>query len=242
MKKRNEDALLVDGKVFQGEVRIDLTLSKCEGHIFAVADGMAGSPNPHVGSALLLQLLGKSSAKLSTPTLNLRNRLLDLQYSFVERGKISGCRGAAATLAGIVISGQRAQIFNVGDSRVYYIRDGLIQQVSRDHTELADMIEHGEIESMSIRDAPSSFLEPSSFYMADGMHAVTRVHIQAVALDGSWAILVCTDGLVDVLDDKEIAAGSKDKDSLLALIAEARKRNGTDDITVLVLRPVYSPS
>ena len=237
-KKRNEDALLLDGKVHQGSIRLEQTIKRKAGEalLLAVADGMAGSPVPHVGSSLLLQLLDESFRKSPAPTENLRERLLDLQDAFVERARKMRSRGTSATLAGVVISDDKVQVFNVGDSRVYGIVDGTIRQLSRDHTELADMIDNGEIEPMTAREAPSSFLEPSSFYMADPMHTLTRIFLRTLPLSEVGQILICSDGLTEVLDDEEIAeAAQTGITSLLSLITTARKRNGMDDITTVAI-------
>jgi serine/threonine protein phosphatase PrpC len=243
-KKRNEDALLLNGQVHQGNIHLEQKVSSNKGEslVFAVADGMAGSPYAHMGSSLLLQLLQESFRKSPAPE-NLRNRLLELQDHFVARGRRMKCPGTAATLAGVVISGGQVQIFNVGDSRVYRIKDGEIRQLSRDHTELADMIENGEIEPMSIREAPSSFLEPSSFYMADPMHMLTRVYLRSIKLQDAGTILICSDGLVDVLEDDEIAvAAQAGTDTLLVQVSTARKRNGLDDITLIQIGLTYAYS
>ena len=235
-KKRNEDALLLEGKVHQGSFRLEHKVRMIDGEplVFAVADGVAGSPYAHIGSSLLLQLLDESFRKSPTAPANLRNRLLELQETYVERGRKMKCRGTAATLAGIVISGEQVQIFNVGDSRVYGIANGTMRQLSRDHTELADMIESGAIESIAAKDAPSSYLQPSSFFMADGMHSLGRVYTHTMTIDRTGAILICSDGLIDVLDDDEIAGvGVGKMASWLSLIGQARKRKGNDDITMM---------
>ena len=109
-------------------------------------------------------------------------------------------------------------------------------QLSRDHTELSDMIESGEIRPMTAKEAPSSLLQPSSFFMADGMHALGRIHIRTMTAADAGGILICSDGLVDVLDDEEIAgAGVENMTSWISLIGLARKRNGNDDITMMAV-------
>lgn len=239
-KKRNEDALLLNGQMHQGSIRLEQTINANAGEpmVFAVADGMAGSPHPHVGSALLLLLLHESFKKSADTSISLRERLLALQDLYVEHSQKRKCHGTAATLAGIVITDRLVQVFNVGDSRVYGIKNGIIRQLSKDHTELADMIESGEIASMPVKDAPSSFLEPSSFYMADTMHSLARVYVRNVRLDEVDSILICSDGLIDVLDDDEIGkAAQAGIDSLHAAISKARKRKGFDDITLCLVQP-----
>ncbi len=72
------------------------------------------------------------------------------------------------------------------------------------------------------------------------MHAVERVFTRTMEWDGTNTILVCTDGLVDVLDDEEIGAEARDLTSLVTLFGVARKRNGADDITVLLVRPMLA--
>jgi serine/threonine protein phosphatase PrpC len=237
-KKRNEDALLVDGKIHQGSIRLEQKVRLGENGplVFAVADGMAGSPHPQMGSNLLLQLLNESFRETPASPPNLRDRLLELQYAYVERGRKMKCRGTSATLAGVVIQDKQVHVFNVGDSRVYGIRDRMIRQLSRDHTELADMIESGEIKPMTVREAPSSFLEPSSFYMADTMHELTRVHTNTIEFTSIESLLICSDGLVDVLDEEEIRiAVTTGIEGLGALTGTARKRNERDDITSIVI-------
>lgn len=237
-KKRNEDALLIDGEVYQGSVRLAQSANHNDAYpkLYAIADGMAGSPYPHIGSGLLLQILYKSVQTHQGNPENLRQCLLNLQDDFVTQARKRKCTGTAATLAGVIVEDSVVKIFNAGDSRVYGIRDDQITQLSRDHTELADMIDSGEIEPMSVKDAPSSFLEPSSFYMADPMHSLTRVFQRTLKTDETNVVLICSDGLVDTLkDDELIPAGQLEIEALFSLISEARKRGGMDDISVIAI-------
>ena len=237
-KRRNEDALLLNGQVHQGNIRMDELLQRKNGDplVLAVADGMAGSPYAHFGSRLLLELLAESFRQSPDSQMNLRDRLLALQDTFVEHGRKLKRRGTAATLAGVVITDDQVQVFNVGDSRVYGINGGTVRQLSRDHTELADMIESGEVEPMAVRDAPSSFLEPSSFFMADAIHELGSIYIRTVALDSVEAIIICSDGLLDTINDIEIAAWPNEAYLAQAILETARARGALDDITVQSLR------
>jgi len=92
-KRRNEDALLIDGKVHQGSIHFEqnVTLKQGQPLVFAVADGVAGSPSAHMGSSLLLQLLDESFRKSPASPTSLRERLLELQETYVERGRKMKC-------------------------------------------------------------------------------------------------------------------------------------------------------
>ena len=242
-KIRNEDCVLIAGQIQQGAIR-DEQVIQFQGNgtmVFAVADGMAGSPFPHRGSHLLLEILDESFNINSSLHESFRNRMHSVQDTLVARARRGKCHGSAATLAGVALSGDELQVFNVGDSRVYGVAKDTANRLSCDHTELADMIENGEIQPMAVKDAPSSFLEPSSFFMADAMHDVGSINSKTIPLTRFSSLLICTDGLVDVIDDDEIAAANlasiKDIEKLVKL---GRSRKGLDDISVLLLH-INSP-
>lgn len=128
-------------------------------------------------------------------------------------------------------------VVQVGDSRCYYFRDGQLQQLTRDQTMAQDLVDKGALPADRAAQSPFSHVLASSIGGPEATPEVSRVD-----LSRSGCVLMCTDGLTKHVSDSEIVAhlGAMQSAEQVcqALLALALERGGSDNITVLVGRPL----
>ena len=239
-KAHNEDAVLLDDRVHQGRVREHGEVDTSQPRYFAVADGVASGTLPRTASRRLLELL---QTCLATAPVNasLSALLHQLQKDYVALGANAALYGMASTLVGVRLIGNVATIFNVGDSRAYLLTRGLdgpqASLLSRDHSFVNDLVDEGEITQEQSEDAASFMRGLTSQYIVDAEFDEFKVNVVTRTLQSDERLLLCSDGLNEVLRDADIAKlliGHSDDDLLKACKA-SRRAGGTDDFSVIVL-------
>ena len=239
-KANNEDALLLNGQVHQGRVREHGELDPPQTCYFAVADGVSISTHPRMASRRLLELLnarlGPAPCAASLSTL-----LQEVQQDYVALSTNDELLGMAATLVGARIIGNAITIFNVGDSRAYLLTGDesgpQARLLSRDHSVLNDMIDDGDITLEQSGNAASFMRGLTSQFIADPEFDEFKVNIVGHRWLPGDRLLLCSDGLNEVLSDGEIAAllvGDSVED-LLNSCKASRRAGGTDDFSVIML-------
>jgi len=239
-KAHNEDAVLLAGQVHQGSVREHGEADASHPCIFAVADGVSTSTRPRTASRRLLELL-HARFEVVTATASIPALLRQVQQDFVALGANGEFRDMATTLVGVRIVGSTVTIFNVGDSRAYLLTSDATgthaRLLSKDHSVLNDMIDDGEITQEQAADAASFMRGLTSQFIADPECDEFKVNVVSHQWRPGERLLLCSDGLNEVLSDAEIAAllaGSSDDDLLNASKA-SRRAGGTDDFSLIVL-------
>ena len=210
--------------------------------LLAIADGMGGHEAGEIASALCLKILGEgfqdAGANLDPETLDAL--LTEADRSIVEAG--SGRAGT--TLTGAVLiearaaSGQAEQpqllVFNVGDSRTYLWAQGLLQQVSVDHSEVQELMDIGQLDAAQAATHPRRHV----ITRALGINANSHPDYWLVPLAGQERILVCSDGLSSEVGDnaiQEILARFPDpQQASEELVQAALDAGGRDNISVIV--------
>ena len=205
--------------------------------VFLVADGMGGHSAGDVASRLAVeefaQLAGRPAAEadeIHECFSRTARRLRDV----VDAGRTAG-----TTVAGVAVAAYDGAeywlVFNIGDSRVYRLADGALEQISVDHSVVQDLIDAGEI-------------DPAEANVHPERHVVTRaIATNAEPSPDYWLIpagptdrlLVCTDGLTIELADERIrqVLCSQPDPQLAAerLVAEAVAAGGADNISAVVV-------
>ena len=154
--------------------------------------------------------------------------------------------GMASTLVGVRLISNVATIFNVGDSRAYLLTHGddrpHANLLSRDHSFVNDLVEEGEITQEQSEDAASFMRGLTSQFIVDAEFDEFKVNVVTRTLQRGQRLLLCSDGLNEVLSDAEIAAllvGHADND-LLNSCKASRCAGGTDDFSVIVLEATFA--
>ena len=240
-KSHNEDATLLNGKVHQGRVREHGEVDTTWPCYVAIADGVSISTNPRMASRRLLELL-RSRLASAPVTASMSTLLHQVQQDYVALAADPILEGMASTLVGVRMIGNAATIFNVGDSRTYLLtadsQGAHIRLLTRDHSALNDMIDEGEITQEQSENAASFLRGLTSQFMVDPGCDEFKVNVFTHTLQPGERLVLCSDGLNEVLSDAQIAAllgQDHSVDGLLNACKASRRAGGTDDFSVIVL-------
>ena len=140
------------------------------------------------------------------------------------------------TLVVATIEGSALKVANVGDSRLYIIGDD-ITQITRDHSLVEEMVQRGELDKESAR----VHVNKNIITRAIGADVSVVPEIFSVDLEKGDKILLCSDGLTNMVDDGRIArlikAGGSVREICERLIEAANENGGSDNITAMVIDP-----
>ena len=124
---------------------------------------------------------------------------------------------------------------HVGDSRAYLLRDSELRQLTRDHSVVQEMLEQGMLTAQEARHAANRHI----ITRAIGLQAELECDVQTLSRRPGDLLLLCSDGLSDMIDDAHIAQILRDRESLegaaAQLIASAYRGGGFDNITVVLM-------
>jgi serine/threonine protein phosphatase PrpC len=218
VRDHNEDGYLVDG---------DLRL-------VAVADGMGGHRGGEVASATALSVMHE----VFTEGRDLQAAVVAANEAVFERStEDDDVRGMGTTMTAGVLAedGETLVIAHVGDSRAYLYRDGELSRVTTDHSLVEELIRAGELtEEEALRDSRRSMIT-----RAVGLEPDVEVDLYPVALQLGDRLVLCSDGLTDMVTDDGIAAAvaaeSDPEKAALRLIDEANDAGGVDNITAVLV-------
>lgn len=197
----------------------------------AIADGMGGHAGGEIASATALDT---AMTVGGDPTMRVRAANLAVIDAARQRPRLSGM-GTTLTLAVLDPDGDM-DLGHVGDSRAYLLRDGTLEQITRDHSYVADLIEAGKLTPEEAETHPYR----SVLTRAVGLDGSIEVDTYAVVVQPRDRILLCSDGLTSMVPDPEVsmmlaADGSPPGATADALVAAANDAGGIDNITVIVV-------
>lgn len=227
--------------------------------IFVVCDGMGGQAAGEVASKMGVDVLlkyfreaapapGNGNVLSIAPRPEDSNsaplaRAIDLaNRTIYSAGHNGGTRsGMGSTIVAALVRGHSLAIGHVGDSRIYMIRQGTIEQLTQDHSLVMEQVRMGYI---TREQAETSELQNVILRALGSEEAVEPDIEELVALPGD-TILMTSDGLTRHVRDKEIlqivTAAPNLKQACNALVQAAKDRGGDDNITCLLLRMVEKP-
>jgi protein phosphatase len=213
--------------------------------VFVVADGMGGHAAGEVASLMAVQAVitelgdlkaiddaGKAGTKLAdslrTANRNIHERML------AESDK----QGMGTTASVLVIDQKRYLIGQVGDSRVYLLRDGALQQVTKDHSYVQEQVDAGFLTPEQAKYHPYS----NVITRCVGASETVEPDIYRGDIKAGDIFLVASDGLTGMVDDRRIHAllmsRAEPERKVHSLISEANGRGGLDNITAIVVHVV----
>jgi protein phosphatase len=221
------------------------------GTLMVVCDGMGGAAAGEVASSMAIESVAEQmliEGKVAPPEGTVDDELTALGRKLREAAREANGRifrearqnlarsGMGTTMTAALLDGIHAVIAQVGDSRAYVYRKGDFTQVTRDQSLVNQLLETGHITPDQAR-----FFEHSNVILqALGVQEEVEVQLSRVELRLGDVILLCSDGLVGVVSDDEIAAvlGSVDElaDAARMLTELANAAGGPDNITVVLAR------
>jgi len=202
----------------------DSLLARPEIGMWVVADGMGGHGGGDIASQAVVSALATLDASDSAPDMlrQFEDRILRVN---AELRALAHSRGEAVigtTLAALLIHGAHYACVWCGDSRAYLLRNGAMSQISRDHSEVQDLIDRGILEADEAKTWPRRNVITRALGVAD--HADLEIADGPAQLGDRF--LLCSDGLTGHLSDAEIAV----------ILADAPPQKACDDLVALTLR------
>lgn len=205
--------------------------------LWVVADGMGGHAAGDIASQMIVETLRQVPAvdKLSSFVDVVEDGLLDANRKLYEMS-ISGPeqRVIGSTVAALLAFENHCICAWAGDSRVYRLRDGMFEQVTRDHSEVEEMIEQGLITPEAAAVHPSANIITRAVGGADNLH----IDLELYELQSRDRFLVCSDGLYKELSDDEMQerlASGNCKQICQSLVSTALERECADNVTVVAV-------
>jgi serine/threonine protein phosphatase PrpC len=218
VRDHNEDGYLVDG---------DLRL-------VAVADGMGGHLGGEVASATALETF---HARFKEGH-DLRDAVVAANDAVFERSTgDDDVRGMGTTFTAAVLAddGETLVFGHVGDSRAYLLREGELRRITTDHSLVEELVQAGELTEDEAQVHPRR----SMITRAIGLEPDVDVDLYPLALQAGDRVILCSDGLTDMLREEQVAAtaaAEPDPDrAAQELVDGANSAGGVDNITVLVV-------
>ncbi|HEY3237678.1 MAG TPA: cyclic nucleotide-binding domain-containing protein [Polyangiaceae bacterium] len=239
-RDHNEDNYLVDKKL----------------GLFVVCDGMGGHAAGEVASAIAVRTLHDevkreqdlirdyASGKTGGAKVSKRDLLNMLEFAVNrassrihgEAQKDSAKRGMGTTLVAILVIGNQAFIIYVGDSRIYMLRDGVLEQLTEDHTVFNELVRRKKMP----REQIEQLAQKNAITRAVGVYEHAEPDTLVLDLLAGDRFMLCSDGLSgyfeEDLDDLGRLLVNPDSEAVVrSLIDAANQRGGKDNITALVL-------
>ena len=221
--------------------------------LFVLSDGMGGAAHGEIASALAVETVVKHCLEAETnpaapvfgdirPAWSDKTKRLASAVHLANKKIFESSeehpeqKGMGATLTAAWIDGPRLSIAHVGDSRAYLLRSGGLQQLTSDHSLVAEQVRQG---ILTAAEAETSDMQ-SVLLRALGSQQQVEVDAEELMLFPHDIVLLCSDGLTRMVTEPEIAGTlqveTNAEQAATRLIALANDAGGTDNITVLVIR------
>jgi len=239
-RKSNEDAMLAD----------------VENGVFVVADGVGGRAAGEVASSITIETFQAAAPSLAEavrayaarPEWSTRNAVLELLESVCQsasrrvydEAESNNRRGMTTTLVACVVGGGACFLAHVGDSRAYLVRDGLIRQLTEDHSMVNELVRSGQMS----RDQALRSRYRNVITRAIGLYPTVQADLMSMESLPGDRVLLSSDGLSDMVDQPRIEAVAAENDIDTAgrrLIEEALAGGGHDNVTVVMVEPEATP-
>jgi serine/threonine protein phosphatase PrpC len=210
--------------------------------VFVVADGMGGHAAGEVASEMAVQIIARTllpiqSVKAEGASATVAQSLMDANRAIYERMLAEvDKQGMGTTASVLVLSDHGYLIGQIGDSRIYLLRDGALTQVTKDHSYVQEQVDAGLLTPEQARYHPYS----NVITRCVGASEEVEADVYQGEMKPGDVFLVASDGLTGMVDDRRLQqlllARSGPGRIVDALIAEANNRGGLDNITAIVVQ------
>ena len=209
-----------------------------------VCDGMGGAKSGNVASSLAADVFVQEVKRTWTPDMDpekldqmLQGAVKLANFTVYDQAQqFEEFTGMGTTMVAVLIQGKMATVINVGDSRAYSLDNDGIRQLTTDHSLVQMMIRHGELTPEQAKSYPGKNL----ITRAIGTESVVECDVFHRRAAKGECLLLCTDGLSNLLDDQEIlfevVHGVNKKSSCERLLAIAKNRGAPDNVTCVLVQ------
>lgn len=206
--------------------------SLCGPSWYLVADGVGGRLGGDIASRMTVDAFTDRPAPQSVE--EIATALSQVNLAIRERARDQQLAGMASTVAGVVVAGDSAVVFHVGDSRCYHLVDGRLDALTRDHSYVNELVDAGRITSAEA----DRHRRRNIITRALGADVSVRPDVRPI-VGPVGRLLLCTDGVSSVVTSVEIArilAVRSHPQCVADLLVETALANGsTDDATVVIV-------
>jgi serine/threonine protein phosphatase PrpC len=210
-------------------------------NLFVVADGMGGHKAGDFASRYTVEVILKSvrMKKEKNPIKIIQKAVETANEKVLAKANSDeNLAGMGTTVVVATVINNYIYVANVGDSRLYLIRDK-IQQITKDHSLVEEMVRIGEINREQARNHP----DKNIITRAVGVRSRVSIDFFDMKLEKEDIILMCSDGLSNMLEDEEIEKIIKDgrgdlPGTALELVERANRNGGKDNIAVVLIEPL----
>ncbi len=206
--------------------------------LFVVADGMGGAQAGEVASKTAVESFDRELPK-APPERLLRETIEAANRTIHEHARNDpDLAGMGTTITATIVDpeAEEVAIGHVGDSRAYRLRGGRLERLTRDHSLVEEMRRKGQLTDAQAEDHP----QRSIITRALGPEPEVEVDLQTVPAQAGDVFLICSDGLTTMLPDEQIAQllsrATSMQSAVRALVDEANRAGGRDNITVVAFR------
>ena len=231
VRPQNQDAYQIE--------QLDRNTALC-----VICDGMGGAKSGNVASSLAVDVFVQEikrtwTSSMSTAKMDqmLRGAVKLANFTVYDQAvQFEEFTGMGTTLVAALISGRDVTVVNVGDSRCYHVSQNGIRQLTRDHSLVQMMVERGELTPELARSYPGK----NFITRAIGTETVVECDLFRHRLERGDCLLLCTDGLSNMMDDQEIlfevVHGINKQQCCQRLLTIAKNRGAPDNVTSILVQ------
>ena len=230
VRKQNQDAYHIEN--------LDRNSQLC-----VVCDGMGGAKSGNIASSLAVDVFVQevkrswtAGMKISEIEQMLQSAVKLANFTVYDQSmQFEDFDGMGTTLVAVLIKNRKATVVNVGDSRAYVVDPYDIHQVTTDHSLVQMMLSQGELTPEQARDFPGK----NYITRAIGTEPTVRCDIFHLMLERGDLLMLCSDGLTNLVDDQEIlfevVHGVSKKSCCQRLVDIAKNRGAPDNVTCVLI-------
>lgn len=246
-RNNNEDNFYLSGKMMalrdMDRGNLSVVRSKAGVQIYAVCDGMGGTDNGELSSFLAVQSISFFHEGLGATVADdqLKNLVHHISQAVREQAQANGGK-SGSTLTMCVFENGYMRCLHVGDSRIYRVHNGVLEQVTTDHSEVMRLVKLGQITLEEAKTHPMRHAISQYLGMDTSDSQLNPSLTEPIPCEeGDW-FLLCSDGLTDMVDDAiigEVLNRSQNaKVAVESLTSLALQNGGIDNVTVMALHVV----